>query len=85
MEDQLGALGLVLNCVVLWNTFYANLALEQLRARGHPVQDEDVTRLSAFMRAHLNVHGHYSFLRPELPGGLRELRDPETQDDDEEN
>ncbi|MEV6157833.1 hypothetical protein AB0L53_46600 [Nonomuraea sp. NPDC052129] len=22
MEDQLGALGLVLNCVTLWNTFY---------------------------------------------------------------
>ncbi len=24
MEDQLGALGLVLNCIVLWNTRYMN-------------------------------------------------------------
>ncbi|WP_371856368.1 Tn3 family transposase [Nocardia anaemiae] len=28
MEDQLSALELVLNCTVLWNTFYANRALE---------------------------------------------------------
>jgi TnpA family transposase len=26
MEDQLGALGLVLNCVVLWNTIYMDKA-----------------------------------------------------------
>jgi TnpA family transposase len=40
MEDQLGALGLVLNCVVLWNTVYMHAALDQLRANGHPVLDE---------------------------------------------
>ncbi|MGW0002745.1 Tn3 family transposase [Nocardia grenadensis] len=34
MEDQLSALGLVLNCTVLWHTFYTNRALEQLRAQG---------------------------------------------------
>src|SRR3954453_12059215 len=64
MEDQLGALGLVLNCVVLWNTFYMNAALGQLRAQGLPVLDEDVVRLSPFVRHHLNVHGTYSFLLP---------------------
>lgn len=32
IEDQLGALGLVLNAVVLWNTTYLNAAVEQLRA-----------------------------------------------------
>ncbi len=31
MEDQLGALGLVLNCVVLWNTRYMNAALSYTR------------------------------------------------------
>ena len=36
MEDQLGALGLVLNCIVLWNTVYINAALERLRAAGYP-------------------------------------------------
>jgi TnpA family transposase len=77
MEDQLGALGRVLNCVVLWNTFYVNAALDQLRAQGYPVRDEDVARLSPFVRSHLNVHGKYSFSLPELLGGRRALRDPD--------
>jgi len=80
MEDQLGALGLVLNCIVLWNTVYMNAALEQLRAGGHRVDDEDVARLSPFIRRHLRVHGDYSFLLPELAGALRELRDPTSRD-----
>ncbi len=83
MEDQLGALGLVLNCVVLWNTFYINAALNRLRAEWHPAADEDVARLSSFVRHHLNVHGKYSFALPELPGGLRALRGPDAVDDDE--
>ena len=33
-EDRLGALGLVLNAVVLWNTRYMDLALAQLRRLG---------------------------------------------------
>jgi len=80
MEDQLGALGLVLNCIVLWNTVYMNAALEQLRAGGHPVLDEDVARLSPFIRRHLRVHGDYSFLLPDLAGALRELRNPDSPD-----
>jgi hypothetical protein len=28
MENQLSALGLVLNCVLLWNTVYSNHAIE---------------------------------------------------------
>ena len=45
-EDQLGALGLVVNAIVLWNTRYIALALEQLRTEGFDVRDEDVERLS---------------------------------------
>ncbi|MFC6566776.1 Tn3 family transposase [Actinoplanes utahensis] len=37
MEDQLGALGLVLNCITLWNTVYLDLALAGLRGQGYPV------------------------------------------------
>ncbi len=76
--------GLVLNCVVLWNTVYIDVALEQLRAAGHPVAEEDVARLSPFMRKHLNVLGAYSFSLPDMPGGLRELRDPDTPDEEED-
>ncbi len=45
-EDQLGALGLVLNIIVLWNTIYMDAVLTQLRQEGYPVRDEDVARLS---------------------------------------
>ncbi len=33
-EDQLGALGLVLNMMVLWNTIYIEVAFNRLRAEG---------------------------------------------------
>jgi hypothetical protein len=64
-EDQLGALGLVLNAIVLWNTRYMGLALDELRAAGKVIQPEDVER-------------RYSFSLPEplAHGQLRELRDP---------
>jgi hypothetical protein len=41
------------------------------------VDDADVARLSPLTRRHLNVHGRYSFTLPDLPGGLRPLRDPD--------
>jgi TnpA family transposase len=80
-EDQLGALGLVLNIVVLWNTIYMNAALAQLKREGHRVQDEDVTRLSPLVHDHINVLGRYSFAVPEAVtrGELRPLRDPSKQ------
>ncbi|ROO86434.1 TnpA family transposase [Actinocorallia herbida] len=85
MEGQLGALGLVLNCVTLWNTCYLDAALHQLEAQGYPVRDEDVARLSPFVRAHINVNGTYSFARPDLgPTGIRPLRDPDTDQGDDE-
>lgn len=45
MEDQLG---LVLNAVVLWTTLYIDAAVDQLRAEGREIRDEDVARLSPF-------------------------------------
>lgn len=54
-EDQLGALGLVVNVIVLWNTIYLDAALNRLRAEGFHVRDEDVARLfSMLWRALLN-------------------------------
>ncbi|MFB6717087.1 MULTISPECIES: Tn3 family transposase [unclassified Streptomyces] len=92
-EDQLGALGLVLNAAVLWTTRYLDAAVEQLRAlpaaqREHDVLDEDVARLSPLKHANLNVLGRYSFRGSGLAGGaLRPLRDPaeaEGEEDGEE-
>jgi TnpA family transposase len=37
-EDQLGALGLVVNMIVLWNTMYLEAAIKQLRKEGYSVR-----------------------------------------------
>ena len=39
-EDQLGALGLVVNIIVLWNTLYMTAAVERLKQHGYPVLRE---------------------------------------------
>ena len=77
-EDQLGALGLVVNMIVLWNTLYMQAAIDQLRAEGYPVLDADVARLNPHAHAHINMHGRYSFAIPEsvAHGELRPLRNP---------
>ena len=82
-ENQLNALGLVTNAVVLWNTLYIEAALEQLRAEGIDVRSEDVARLSPLPTLHINVLGRYSFLLAEAvaAGGMRPLRDPHADDD----
>jgi TnpA family transposase len=51
MEDQLGALGLVLNAIVLWTTEYIGAAVVQLKAEGHEILDEDIARLSPLSTA----------------------------------
>jgi TnpA family transposase len=46
MENQLGAIGLVLNATVLWNTLYIDKAVAQLRAAGRPIAEELLAGLS---------------------------------------
>jgi TnpA family transposase len=77
-EDQLGALGLVVNIIVLWNTIYMDAALEKLQKEGHPIQPEDVARLSPLGFEHVNLLGRYAFSLPEsvIRGELRPLRNP---------
>ena len=80
-EDQLGALGLVVNAVVLWNTRYIDAAVASLRAAGHELSDEDVARLSPLGHVHINMLGRYSFAAG-VGAGLRPLRDPAAGDED---
>jgi TnpA family transposase len=83
-EDQLGALGLVVNVIVLWNTIYMDAVLNQLRNEGHDVRDEDVARLSPLGFDHINMLGRYAFTLPDTVarGELRPLRDPRVADDE---
>jgi TnpA family transposase len=75
-EDQLGALGLVVNIIVLWNTIYINAALQQLEQEGFEIHSEDVARLSPLIFEHINLLGRYAFSLPEAVsrGELRPLR-----------
>lgn len=77
-EDQLSALGLVVNVLVLWNTYYMDVALTHLREQGLVVKAEDVARLSPLNYSHINMLGRYRFALPESlqRGEMRPLRNP---------
>jgi TnpA family transposase len=85
-EDQLNALGLVVNAIVLWNTVYMNASVEHLRAGGYHLKSEDLSRLAPLENKTINVLGRYSFAlsEPVQGGALRPLRDPSEVEADEE-
>ncbi|MEV6749031.1 hypothetical protein AB0N21_32430 [Streptomyces sp. NPDC051080] len=56
---------------MLFNSLYVDAAVEQAAADGFPVTDELLARLSPL------------FTRPAAPG-LRQLRDPHTDEDDDD-
>jgi TnpA family transposase len=74
-EDQLGALGLVTNASVLWNTIYTQASLDHLRQQCLEVKEEDEARLSPLVNGHINMLGHYSFTLSDkvMKGRLRPL------------
>jgi TnpA family transposase len=78
LEEQLGALGLVVNAVVVWNTDYMTAILSLLEAMGDDVLIEDLVRVTPLKTQHIKVLGEYRFeLHPDvIEGDLRPLRDP---------
>ena len=74
-EDQLSALGLVLNAIVFWNTKYIGMALDYLRKKNYDIKPEDVARLSPLGYEHINLLGRYHFTLDEkvAKGHLRPL------------
>lgn len=77
-EDQLGALGLVLNVTALWTTYYMERALDRLADEDEEIREEDVVRLSPLRSSHIHIGGRYHFGLPEAVarGEPRPLRDP---------
>lgn len=74
-EDQLGALGLVINAVVLWNTIYTQSALDYFKSKSVEIDENLEQRLSPLIYEHINVLGHYSFTLEEQikKGNIRTL------------
>jgi TnpA family transposase len=60
-EEQLGALGLVVNAIILWNTYYMDAAVDRLRLSQMAIDPKDLARLSPLGRSHLNILGRYQF------------------------
>ena len=56
-KEQLGALGLLVNSIVLWNTRSMTAAIDTLSEKGMAVDDEDVTHLSPLGYEHINIVG----------------------------
>lgn len=80
-EEQLGALGLVLNGIALWNATYIQAALDQLASEGWTVEPADVARISPLTFRHINFLGRYAFELPQAiaEGALRPLRKPTSE------
>jgi len=74
-EDQLHALGLVVNAIVLWNTQYMGVTLNALRERGQALDETECARISPLVHDHITMLGHYSFdvPKPVAEGRLRPL------------
>ncbi|WP_142238909.1 Tn3 family transposase, partial [Bacillus cereus] len=74
-EDQLGALGLVVNAIVVWNTRYMEAALDTIQENDVVIDKKDIQRLSPVGHEHINIVGRYSFHLPEEVenGSLRPL------------
>lgn len=82
-EDQLDALGFIVNAIIVWNTRYMQEAIDKLRASGAVLKDNEIQRLSPLGYDHINIMGKYSFEVSEAinNGKLRPLVDLESQND----
>lgn len=71
LQNQAACLNLVTNAVVTWNTVYMTAVIEQLRAEGKTVNEEDIARLWPSRYEHLNPYGKCRF---EVEAGLSRNR-----------
>jgi TnpA family transposase len=80
-EEELGAMGLLLNVVVHWNAIYMQEVITQLKTEGWVIEDADLARLSPLIWRHINFLGRYNFAVPEVVanGGLRPLSNPSSE------
>lgn len=68
-----GCLNLVSNAVIIWNTVYMQATIEELRRRGHSINEADFAPVRF---KHINRYGKFRFdIGDDLASsGLRSLR-----------
>jgi TnpA family transposase len=64
-ETQLGALGLLLNIVIYWNTVYLDRALTELFTTEVDVDDDTLHRITPLAYDHIRILGRYHFMSAE--------------------
>ncbi len=57
--NKASCLSLLSNAVLVWNTVHIARIVDQLRAAGHLVEDEDLARVSPLIHAHVIPNGSY--------------------------
>ena len=57
--NKASCLSLLSNAVLVWNTIQIQKIVEELRASGHQVKDEDLARVSPLLRADVIPNGSY--------------------------
>ena len=79
-EDKLGALGLTLNAIALWNATYIQATLDQLICDGWDISQPDIARVSplAFKTSTSSADMPSIYRRPS-PRALRPLRNPNSE------
>ena len=65
--NKASSLSLLSNAVLVWNTLRITEIVNQLRAAGHTITDQDLARVSPLMHAHVIPNGTYRFSDEEEP------------------
>ncbi|MBI1748607.1 MAG: Tn3 family transposase [Acidobacteria bacterium] len=55
------SLSILHNAVVAWNMIHIAAIVADLRAEGHPIEDETLSHVTPLMRKHINPFGRYHF------------------------
>ena len=58
--NKASCLSLISNAVLVWNTLQIQKIVDEMRVGGHPVNDEDLARVSPLLRAHVIPNGSYN-------------------------
>jgi TnpA family transposase len=68
--NKASCLSLLSNAVLVWNTLRIAEIVNQLRAAGHAIADQDLARVSPLMHGHVIPNGTYRFSDEEEPGRM---------------
>ena len=59
--NKASCLSLLSNTVLVWNTIRMTQIVDQLRAAGHEIADQDLAHASPLMHTHVIPNGTYHF------------------------